>query len=437
MALQRQSVHGVEPDAVPPIVYDVLRSPGRPLDEETRAFFEPRFGHDFSRVRLHTDAKAAQSALSVNALAYTVGPHVVFGAARHEPSTLSGRELMAHELTHVVQQGVLGTSATPNLTISPNGSAAEHEAEIIAGRIIDGQLDRSASPTGATPASGLQRQAMPNTPTPAAAPASSCNTPTNPEHSGPADNPTLGQETEGQLKALIASDCLLPFPTGMCEDGISAQQAYDEASAKSESLLAGAPLDKCGPPAPGGDQWPGSARLPGRIDGPDDAFRHCFASCVLASRTSVAWSERVGTDHENSQDPTSLAGQMDLHNNFMGRSFSKLHDESGCEGSCLEGVRNGQLRTIQVRAPNCDDEICKGPSNQPWPFPSVTPPAPAPPAPMPTATYVVVPGDYLVKIAQQFYGDGSQWRKIYGANVDVIGSDPDLIYPGEVLVIPP
>src|ERR1041385_6120211 len=85
--------------SVPSIVQEVLRSPGQPLDATTRAFFEPRFGHDFSRVRVHTDARAAESADAVNALAFTVGPNVVFGAGQHAPTTDSGRRLLAHELT--------------------------------------------------------------------------------------------------------------------------------------------------------------------------------------------------------------------------------------------------------------------------------------------------------------------------------------------------
>src|SRR5262245_17740067 len=74
-----------EVPSVPSIVYDVLRSPGQPLHAETRAFMEPRFGHDFSRVRLHTDARAAASARSVNALAYTVGQDVVFDTGQYAP----------------------------------------------------------------------------------------------------------------------------------------------------------------------------------------------------------------------------------------------------------------------------------------------------------------------------------------------------------------
>lgn len=80
---------------------------GQPLPKSVREFFEPRFGHDFRQVRVHTDAKAAESARAVNALAYTVGQNVVFGAGRYAPDTRAGRRLLAHELTHVLQQGTV------------------------------------------------------------------------------------------------------------------------------------------------------------------------------------------------------------------------------------------------------------------------------------------------------------------------------------------
>ncbi len=85
-------------------VQHVLASPGRPLDASTREFFAARFGHDFSNVRVHDDAAAAASARGVQALAYTVGHDVVFGAGQYSPGTSGGRHLLAHELTHVIQQ---------------------------------------------------------------------------------------------------------------------------------------------------------------------------------------------------------------------------------------------------------------------------------------------------------------------------------------------
>ena len=108
---QRRAVPGASGsmDATP-IVNSVLARPGQPLDATTRGFFSARFGHDFANVRVHADAEAAESARSVNALAYTVGPDVVFGAGQYAPGTREGQQLLAHELTHVVQQGEDGGS---------------------------------------------------------------------------------------------------------------------------------------------------------------------------------------------------------------------------------------------------------------------------------------------------------------------------------------
>jgi hypothetical protein len=102
--LRRRAASPATPTVVPPIVHDALRSSGQSLAPETRAFFEPRFGHDFSGVRIHTGAYAAESARAVNALAYTVGREIVFGQDQHAPSTLAGRRLLAHELAHVALQ---------------------------------------------------------------------------------------------------------------------------------------------------------------------------------------------------------------------------------------------------------------------------------------------------------------------------------------------
>ena len=83
---------------------------GQPLPGALRAYFEPRFGRDFSRVRIHADGEAAQAARAVQARAYTLADHVVFGAGQYAPGTADGKRLLAHELTHVVQQGRAGAS---------------------------------------------------------------------------------------------------------------------------------------------------------------------------------------------------------------------------------------------------------------------------------------------------------------------------------------
>jgi len=106
--------HGIQKAEVPPEVNEVLRSPGQALDVGTRNFMGPRFGQDFSQVRVHTDAKAARSVRAINALAYTAGRDIVFGAGKSP-----GRDaLTAHELTHVLQQtGHNGPAAVRASTI--------------------------------------------------------------------------------------------------------------------------------------------------------------------------------------------------------------------------------------------------------------------------------------------------------------------------------
>lgn len=124
---------------VPAVVHDVLRSSGQPLDTATRDYMEPRFGHDFSRVRVHTDAPAARSAHAVNALAYTVGQSVVFGDGQYAPGTTAGQRLLAHELTHVVQQSSQRIESAGDLPISVGG-ALESEADHVSSEIMRGTV---------------------------------------------------------------------------------------------------------------------------------------------------------------------------------------------------------------------------------------------------------------------------------------------------------
>jgi hypothetical protein len=127
--LQRSPAAGARASSgVPPIVHEVLRSPGQPLDRGTRAFMEPRFGQDFSQVRVHTDSKAAQSARAVGALAYTVGSDLVFGTEQYAPEAAGGIRLLAHELAHVVQQGSTPPHVIPR-SISRKDEPSERQAE--------------------------------------------------------------------------------------------------------------------------------------------------------------------------------------------------------------------------------------------------------------------------------------------------------------------
>lgn len=135
--LRRHAPGASGASSIPSIVHDVLRSPGQPLDGGTRGFMEGRFGHDFSQVRVHTDARAAESARAVQASAYTVGNDVVFGAGRYQPYQSGGRHLLAHELAHVVQQGgrAAGVQA---YSIADEHHPQEREAESAAQAVMAG-----------------------------------------------------------------------------------------------------------------------------------------------------------------------------------------------------------------------------------------------------------------------------------------------------------
>jgi hypothetical protein len=165
--VQRSALNAPAPMTVPPSVHQVLDSPGQPLDTGTRTFMEPRFGHDFSQVRVHTDEKAAQSAQAVNALAYTMGKDVVFAAGRYMPGTAAGDKLLAHELTHVVQQSRPMPMQAKSVVSQPQ-DAQEREADHAAEQVVSGsragaiaigygtpliqrQTPQASSPTAETP----------------------------------------------------------------------------------------------------------------------------------------------------------------------------------------------------------------------------------------------------------------------------------------------
>src|SRR5215467_6933383 len=110
----------------PPIVHEVLRSPGRPLDAAARGLMESRFGHDFGNVRVHADDRAAESAQAVNAKAYAVGNNIVFNRGEYQPRSAAGLRSLAHELTHVVQQTATGGGSHPgHIEMGARADAAE------------------------------------------------------------------------------------------------------------------------------------------------------------------------------------------------------------------------------------------------------------------------------------------------------------------------
>ncbi|MEV0371849.1 DUF4157 domain-containing protein [Streptomyces sp. NPDC050636] len=145
MAAREQHQHGPAcgHTAPPPVqrsaVQDVLRTPGRPLDDPVRTDMESRLGADFSDVRVHTDTAAHESAESVNAHAYTSGSHIVFQRGRYDASSASGRHMLAHELTHVIQQRsgpVAGTDRGDGTKVSDPSDRFEREAEANAARAM-------------------------------------------------------------------------------------------------------------------------------------------------------------------------------------------------------------------------------------------------------------------------------------------------------------
>jgi hypothetical protein len=117
---------------------------------------EPRFGRDFGDVRVHADGAAATSADAVAAQAYTVGQHIVFGAGRYAPSTPAGAHLLAHELTHTIQQRAAASSIQNMSIAGPEGHTAEVEAEVSANRVLAG-----ASASVAHTATGLTLHRVP------------------------------------------------------------------------------------------------------------------------------------------------------------------------------------------------------------------------------------------------------------------------------------
>jgi hypothetical protein len=174
--LQHHVTHQDKSSQVPVIVHEVLQSPGQPLDVDTRIGMESNFNHDFSSVRVHTDALAAESATTVNALAYTVGQDIMFANQQYAPNTSKGKQLLAHELTHVVQQGgsnsnqanlktasfLMPSSGEQSIELGSVNAPEEHEAEQKAAQVINGE-GVHVSPNQNSPALRRQGTSLPTT----------------------------------------------------------------------------------------------------------------------------------------------------------------------------------------------------------------------------------------------------------------------------------
>ena len=164
-AVRSRTASSTAKTAAPPVVHEALRSPGEALDPSTRSAMEARFGHDFSKVRVHTDGKAAESAKEVDAAAYTVGRNIVFDAGQYSPHQSSGQQLLAHELGHVLQQSDEKDSPLrASITVGSQSSPLEAEADQMAAAALSGQMGAASSPGSASGV--LQRQAADSTPAP-------------------------------------------------------------------------------------------------------------------------------------------------------------------------------------------------------------------------------------------------------------------------------
>ena len=144
--LRRSFVNQEQSDAWSPLVHEVLQSPGRQLDVATRGFMEPRFGYDFAGVRVHTEGRASAVARGSRARALTLGQDIVFGdSGEYKPSAPEGRRLLAHELSHTVQQRKAAIFQVSPIERSDPADPAEHEAERAADNIVAGRAVGSLS----------------------------------------------------------------------------------------------------------------------------------------------------------------------------------------------------------------------------------------------------------------------------------------------------
>jgi hypothetical protein len=352
----------------PDVVHDVLSSPGQPLDPGTRAFFEPRFGHDLSLVRVHTDAKSAQSARSVNALAYTVGNDVVFDTGQYTPAVSESRRLIAHELAHVVQQ-----TGASNPLLAAGASDADTVRRYSHRDCADADLRSHIWPADAE-----ARKMTANAITAlSASPISASATP------------------------LFTKYFMTATP-----DTAKILSAYQKVQDK---FTANDYIYECEEDCPGTEL--------GYVYG-------LWSHIHLCMNHIRSWSD-------------ACIGRTMVHE--FTHYYAGTDDKGYCKSGCSFAACPSSL-TVSDALQNADSFACFAyelylTPPAPAPTPAPTPPAPTP-APAAPRTYTVVEGDYLIKIATDLCGDGSKWEEIYAANRAVIGPDPDVIFPGQVLTIP-
>jgi len=257
-------------DATPEVSNDLesqinaIKGGGRPLAKSERAYFDPRFGADFSQVRVHSDAQAVESTQVLNARAYTLGQDVVFGAGQYAPGTSEGRRLMAHELTHVVQQNGGRTviqRKPPLKDVLKDYQVKEDEVKKWSPKLW-----------GWIPIPGAPSRDL--------------------------------TEIEGKLLDKLTLMDLRSF------NDIK-ERAFSVSKEKypSPSTIPGhVPKDRK-------QQWL-------NVDGHRDAFRHAFWNALLTKHFGIKWTKQFATAHEALPGNPAQSEAMDLYNNEVGRQIA-------------------------------------------------------------------------------------------------------------------
>lgn len=419
----------------PPIVHEVLRSPGQPLDTTSRAYFESRFGYDFSRVRLHSNSAAEQSARIINAKAYTVGNDIVFGAGQFELRTQEGQRLIAHELTHVVQQTYLHGSRI----------GQSNETFLIQHTRLPARVQRQIDSSD---------ESSVGTYTPA--------------------DPNFQPQTFPQPKgAGVAAQGRCALPTGILQFALVPRVGYVNARIEfvpNERVARLNPTISYIQTVRSSIFGSGTAEVD-VLKGDKDPFYG-----AQWDETNQRWvgepkSVQIGGLGEGSRPYGRSSGSAVLNDSPMlnigeakffetvvvvvetGEVLGSLSwyivrrdvDLMGILPAWLKKWLYGENTTTTI----VGNVVCS-PEASPQFHAAVKRyyrehPESRAPAPLVEdaddkgerhgRTYTVVRGDYLIKIANDLCGDPAKWKEIYAANPD-IGPNPDLIFPGQVLIIP-
>lgn len=273
---------------------------GRPLEPDLRNTFESRFGHDFGSVRIHTDIPSAESALAAGARAYTLGSHIAFAPGQFAPGTSSGYRLLIHELTHVIQQGA---HAIPDMVgVSAPGDPAEREAARM--EVVVASASSSAARTRRAHPSSQRRR------------------PSGEESFRP-DLPARG--VDAVQEAVPPTVARAGFWEGVTAVwGAGPLDAYRASVIADESLMAAQ-----------------NTGLPGLLNGPADAWRHCFWNCRMTAVIGAEDAKDIADNHEIRGGGPAIERQMDYHNNDQGRRCA-----GDCDTCCQTKLDAGGLRVI-------------------------------------------------------------------------------------------